>query len=200
MPDLSLELGAVAPVAGIDEAGRGPWAGPVVAAAVILDRRAIPPGIDDSKRLTPARREALSRLLLAGHMVGIGEATVAEIDALDIRAATLLAMARAVAALPVAPASALVDGNAAPELACRLAMVVGGDRRSLSIAAASIVAKVHRDRLMTRLAVDFPGYGWERNKGYGTADHHAALRRLGVSPWHRMSFRPVADLVGRQHV
>ncbi|MSP83018.1 MAG: ribonuclease HII [Alphaproteobacteria bacterium] len=197
MPDLSLEQSHARPVAGVDEAGRGPWAGPVVAAAVILDRAAIPDGIDDSKCVAPARREALFARLLADHAVGIGEATVAEIDRLNIRAATLLAMTRAVAALPWSPAFVLVDGDVLPKLPCPGRSVVGGDRRSLSVAAASIVAKVHRDRLMAGLAVRFPGYGWERNKGYGTALHQAALERLGVTEQHRHSFRPVA-LVARR--
>jgi ribonuclease HII len=196
MPDLTLESLHPSPLAGIDEAGRGPWAGPVVAAAVILDRGAIPEGLDDSKRLSPARRADLALRLREGHAVGVGEATVEEIDRLNIREATLLAMARAVRALPDAPRFALIDGNAVPAISCPCRSVVGGDVRSLSVAAASIVAKVHRDALMVRLARAFPGYGFERHKGYGTAEHAATLDRLGPSPVHRRSFRPVALLLG----
>jgi ribonuclease HII len=205
MPDLSLEtrLGAEhgRVVVGIDEAGRGPWAGPVVAAAAWLDRAALEPsllaGLDDSKRLAPAARERLYRRLVAaapgGARIGLGEASVAEIDRLNILQATLLAMARAVAGLGLAPDAALVDGNRAPDLPCPVETVVKGDARSLSVAAASIVAKVTRDRHMADLALKHPGYGWERNQGYGTAEHRAALTRLGVTPEHRRSFRPVRE-------
>ncbi len=194
MPDRALESACAQPVAGIDEAGRGPWAGPVVAAAVILGRRA-PAGIDDSKRLSRPRREALFAALGECARIGVGVASVAEIDRLNVLAATLLAMRRAVGALDVAPAHALVDGNRLPDLPCAATAVIGGDRRSLSIAAASIVAKVTRDRLMARLARRHPGFGWERNAGYGTPEHRAALARLGVTPHHRRSFAPVARLL-----
>jgi ribonuclease HII len=205
MPDLSLEtrLGAEhgRVVVGIDEAGRGPWAGPVVAAAAWLDRAALEPsllaGLDDYNRLAPAARERLYRRLVAaapgGARIGLGEASVAEIDRLNILQATLLAMARAVAGLGLAPDAALVDGNRAPDLPCPVETVVKGDARSLSVAAASIVAKVTRDRHMADLALKHPGYGWERNQGYGTAEHRAALTRLGVTPEHRRSFRPVRE-------
>jgi ribonuclease HII len=205
MPDFSLEtrLGADRGrvVVGVDEAGRGPWAGPVVAAAAWLDRTALDPsllaGLDDSKRLTPAARARLfERLAAAGPgaaRIGLGEAGVAEIDALNILRASLLAMARAVADLGLVPDAALVDGNRAPDLACAVETVVKGDARSLSVAAASIAAKVTRDRRMAELAAEHPGYGWERNQGYGTAEHRAALRRLGVTPEHRRSFRPVRE-------
>jgi ribonuclease HII len=205
MPDFSLEtrLGANKGrvVVGIDEAGRGPWAGPVVAAAAWLDRAALDPSLlarlDDSKRLAPAAREGLYRQLVAvapgGARIGVGEASVAEIDALNILQASLLAMARAVAGLGLAPDAALVDGNRAPDLPCPVETVVKGDARSLSVAAASIVAKVTRDRQMAALARRHPGYGWERNQGYGTAEHRAALARLGVTPEHRRSFRPVRE-------
>ena len=179
------------PVAGIDEAGRGPWAGPVVAAAVILDPHDIPVGIADSKALKAAQREALLPAIEAAAEVGVGQASVAEIDDLNILAATMLAMRRAVAALPRPPALALVDGNRDPGLACPTRCIVKGDARCQAIAAASIVAKVTRDRIMAGLAAAHPGYGWERNAGYGTAQHRAALARLGVTPHHRRSFAPI---------
>jgi len=205
MPDFSLEtrLGANKGrvVVGVDEAGRGPWAGPVVAAAAWLDRAALDPslleGLDDSKRLAPAARERLFRRLMAatpgGARIGLGEASVAEIDRLNILQASLLAMARAVAGLGLAPDAALVDGNRAPDLPCPVETVIKGDARCLSVAAASIAAKVMRDRQMAELARLHPGYGWERNQGYGTAEHRAALSRLGVTPEHRRSFRPVRE-------
>jgi ribonuclease HII len=190
-PDMELERRMGGVVCGIDEAGRGPWAGPVVAAAVILDPARVPRGIDDSKRLRPAAREELFQALLTCASIGVGAASVNEIDSINILQATMRAMERALAALPRAPGAALVDGNRLPVLPCRAAAVVGGDRRSLSIAAASIVAKVTRDRMMRELSRDFPAYGWERNKGYGTSTHAAALARHGVSPHHRLSFGPV---------
>ena len=199
MPDFSFELAAPAgPVCGVDEVGRGPWAGPVVAAAVILDSASIPSGLDDSKRLTARRREALFDALMR-HQVGLGVATVAEIDEVNILNATWLAMRRAVAALPVAPGFALIDGNRAPDgLPCPAETVVKGDGRSLSIAAASVVAKVTRDRMMADLARDWPGYGWERNAGYGVAAHAAALRDLGVTPHHRRSFKPIHKMLCKE--
>ena len=192
-------------VAGVDEAGRGPLAGPVVAAAVCFPGLALPPAvrslIDDSKRLTPARRDAAFAAILEAGTVGTGAASVAEIDRINILQATMLAMQRAVAALAVPPAAVLVDGNRAPDLPCPARPVVGGDRRSLSIAAASIVAKVTRDRIMARLAAEHPGYGWERNAGYGVAAHRAALAALGPTPHHRRTFAPVWDmlLASKQH-
>lgn len=195
MPDDRLERAHDALVAGVDEAGRGPWAGPVVAAAVVLDLGRVPRGIDDSKRLSPARREVLYEILIESAAVGVGLASVAEIDRLNIRQATFLAMRRAVARLPRAPGHVLVDGDALPGLDGPATAVIGGDRLSLSIAAASIIAKVARDRLMTALALACPGYGFERHKGYGTALHRAALARLGVSAHHRRSFRPIAALM-----
>jgi ribonuclease HII len=195
---LEREAGAPAIlVAGIDEAGRGPLAGPVMAAAVILPAKGLPPGlagsIDDSKALTARRREAALPEILSHCAVGIGTASVGEIDRINILQATFLSMRRALAALPNAPAIALVDGNRVPkDLPCPGRAIVGGDRRSLSIAAASIVAKVTRDRLMAELSERHPGYGWERNAGYGTREHLAALRDLGVTPHHRRSFAPVS--------
>ncbi len=180
-------------VAGIDEAGRGPLAGPVVAAAVILDANRLPAGIHDSKTLSRSRREALFEAILEQAMVGIGEASPAEIDEINILQATFLAMRRAVEALPVAPAFALIDGNRAPKLAIACQTVVKGDAKCLSIAAASIVAKVTRDRIMDRLAAETPGFGWERNAGYGTAEHLGALRQIGPTAHHRRSFSPVRE-------
>ncbi|MFC3675943.1 ribonuclease HII [Ferrovibrio xuzhouensis] len=195
MPDFRIEAQFSGPVCGIDEAGRGPWAGPVVAAAAILDPARLPPGIDDSKKLTAARREALFAAVLASASIGIGAASVAEIERLNILGATLLAMRRAVAALPVRPAHALVDGKHCPQLACPATAVVDGDALSLSIAAASIVAKVIRDRAMTRLDSRYPAYAWAANKGYGTAAHQAGLRAAGISPHHRLGFAPLRRLL-----
>ncbi|MDE2462392.1 MAG: ribonuclease HII [Alphaproteobacteria bacterium] len=196
MPDYRAESLYLAqgpgPVCGVDEAGRGPLAGPVVAAAVIfLDRQRIPRGLDDSKKLSALAREQLHAQILQNAVVGIGEASVDEIDLLNIRRATHLAMARAVAALSVTPAYALVDGNDAPPLLCPCQTIIGGDGLSLSIAAASIIAKVTRDHLMLRLHQDHPGYGWDSNMGYSTRTHLVALNRLGPTPHHRRSFAPV---------
>lgn len=179
-------------VAGIDEAGRGPLAGPVSAAAVILDPRDLPEGIDDSKALSAARRDALYDVILARAVaVGIGFASPREIDQLNIRQATFLAMRRAVASLAVRPHHALVDGNDLPAaLGAPGGTIVGGDATCLSIAAASIVAKVTRDRLMVRLDRVLPHYGFARHKGYATAAHRAALADHGPSPAHRASFSP----------
>ena len=198
-PDLSLETEAGGRVAGVDEAGRGPWAGPVVAAAVVFkaggptaELRAT---ITDSKRLPADRRAALQPAILACADAAVGMASVAEIDSMNILQATLLAMRRAVVRLADIPDLALVDGNRAPRLPCPVRTVVGGDGKSLSIAAASIVAKVARDRLMARLVADYPGYGWERNAGYGTEEHRAGLARLGPCTHHRRSFRPIRELL-----
>ena len=196
MPDFALEQRCNGLVCGIDEAGRGPLAGPVVAAAVILDRERLPSRLverlDDSKKLSAAARENYA-LLLRGpwSVIGVGAASVVEIDRHNILRATLLAMARAVAALRLTPSLALVDGNVPPTLPCAVETVVGGDGRSLSIAAASVIAKVTRDRLMRRLAERHRGYGWEHNAGYGTQEHLAALCALGPTRHHRMSFAPL---------
>jgi ribonuclease HII len=184
------------PICGVDEAGRGPLAGPVVAAAVIFERKRIPKGINDSKQLTPEDREALfPRILEMALAVGVGEASVDEIDLINIRQATHLAMARAVRALTLAPLFALVDGNDAPALPCPCDTIVDGDARSVSIAAASIVAKVTRDRMMVALHEQHPGYGWFTNKGYSTEEHIEALNRLGPCLHHRRSFAPVHRLL-----
>ena len=200
MPDFALERAAGGIVAGIDEAGRGPWAGPVVAAAVILDPATLPSllagGIDDSKALSPAKRRELYRGLLECAEMGVGAASVREIEERNILGATLTAMTRALAALPRRPAAALVDGNRAPDFPCRVETVVRGDSRSLSIAAASIVAKVTRDEIMARLSPRYPEFAWERNAGYGTAEHRRALERHGPSPHHRRSFSPIRALLG----
>jgi ribonuclease HII len=180
-----------APVAGVDEAGRGPWAGPVVAAAVVLRADAIPPGLADSKVLAAAEREALIDLITQAADVGVGIADVARIDRDNILAATLWAMTQAVAKLTAAPRVALVDGNRAPPLGCAVETMVKGDALSVSIAAASIVAKVTRDRIMTELCEACPGYGFSQHKGYGTPQHQHAISRLGVTPHHRRSFKPV---------
>lgn len=205
MPDLQFEIRIGAPgarICGVDEVGRGPLAGPVVAAAVCLDMARLPAhlhnDVDDSKKLTKARREALCALITEADcgwaQWAVGEASVAEIDQLNILQASLLAMRRAVAALPSPPDHALIDGNRCPALPIPATAIVRGDGLSLSIACASIVAKVHRDRQLTALASAHPAYGWERNAGYGTREHLAALSTHGITRHHRRSFAPVARL------
>lgn len=201
MPSFEYEMRCEGFVAGVDEAGRGPLAGPVVAAAAVIDRKLAAPGllrlIDDSKKLTPERREAAYAAMVESGAVqfAVAEASVEEIDRFNILQATFLAMRRAVQGLGVAPAVVLVDGNRAPpQLPCRAETIVGGDAHSYSIAAASIFAKVTRDRAMARLAGLFPGYGWESNRGYGSAQHLKALELLGPTPHHRMSFAPLSRL------
>ena len=194
MPTFTRERQFDGPVAGIDEAGRGPLAGPVFAAAVILDRARIPSGLNDSKKLTPAQREvAFDKIMTQALAVGVGSCDVDEIDTLNILGATMLAMRRAADALSLKPAHALVDGNRAPALLCPVETLVEGDAKSLSIAAASIVAKVLRDRVMRELDLQHPRYNWAQNKGYGTRDHIAALNEFGPTAHHRMSFAPVAQ-------
>lgn len=194
-PDFSIESLYTGLVAGVDEAGRGPLAGPVVASAVIFSVRTLPQGINDSKKLNASQRERLYGEITAIATVGIGIASVEEIDELNILGATMLAMCRAVTALGVLPAIALVDGNCAPKIPCPVRTVIGGDSKCLSIAAASIIAKVTRDRMMRELAAEHPGYGWERNAGYGTAQHQKALTELGVTVHHRRSFAPIRALL-----
>lgn len=200
MPNFTREAALGGLVCGIDEVGRGPLAGPVLAAAVILDRAKMPKSlrrsIDDSKKLTPEEREEYAAALRCCATIALGAAGVGEIDRINILRASLLAMRRAVAALPQQPTAALVDGNQSPTLPCPVHTVIGGDGLSLSIAAASIVAKVARDRLMQRLAQRYEGYGWETNVGYATAEHRAAIVRLGLTPHHRLSFQPALDLFG----
>ena len=198
LPDFRFELEGGHPrlaVCGVDEAGRGPWAGPVVAAAVILDPARLPAGLNDSKKLDAARRESLFAALEASAVIGIGEASVEEIDRLNILQATMLAMSRAVAALSTPPAFALIDGNRLPALPCPARTIVKGDALSLSVAAASIAAKTVRDRTMCALAEIHPGYGFERHKGYGTAAHTQALLRLGPCAAHRSSFAPIRKIL-----
>lgn len=198
MPDLSHEAALGGIVAGIDEVGRGPLAGPVVAAAVIIDPATLPPRLvtelDDSKKLSARKRDLLAALVLEHCHVGFGEAGPDDIDRINILKATFLAMRRALAALGRPVDHALVDGNQPPPLECAVHCLVGGDGLSLSIAAASVVAKVRRDTMMAELAKLHPGYGWEKNAGYGTAQHLEALRRLGPTPHHRRSFAPIAQL------
>ncbi len=201
-PDFTAERAMAAlyglPVAGIDEAGRGPWAGPVVAAAVILDMtQPLPDGINDSKKLTESQRERLFEAVTGCAVsYGVGVASPEEIDRINIRQATHLAMNRALEALTLSgppPVAALVDGNDAPAFPVPTRAIVDGDALSLSIAAASILAKVTRDRMMVALDAAHPGYGFARHKGYGTAQHAEALLRLGPCPIHRMTFGPVAS-------
>ncbi|HEX4884479.1 MAG TPA: ribonuclease HII [Casimicrobiaceae bacterium] len=181
-------------VAGIDEAGRGPLAGPVVAAAVILDPRRPVRGLKDSKVLSPERRQELALLIRERAVAwATGSADVAEIDRLNILHATMLAMCRAVAALPVPPEEALVDGNRCPELGCRTRAIVKGDRDVKAISAASILAKTTRDALLVEFDRAYPQYGFAQHKGYGTPEHLAALGRHGPCPLHRRSFAPVVQ-------
>ena len=178
-------------LAGVDEVGRGPLAGPVVAAAVVLDPKRVPQGLSDSKALTALRREELFAEILKTAQVGVASVSHTEIDAINIRQASLLAMCRALAALPCSPDLALVDGNDPPRLPCGVEAIVKGDATVASIAAASIVAKVFRDGLMRRLGDLYPAYGFETNAGYSTAAHLAALADHGPCPFHRKSFSPV---------
>jgi ribonuclease HII len=205
-PDYSLEIEQGAPsrrVAGVDEVGRGPLAGPVVACAAMLDMALVDPALadrlDDSKRLTAARRQEIAGLLRAspGVCFALGAASVLEIERLNILQASFLAMRRAIARLPTPPDFLLIDGNRLPkELPCPALAVVKGDSRSLSIAAASILAKVTRDRAMAALALRWPAYGWENNAGYGAPVHLVGLRSAGVSPHHRRGFQPIAQMRG----
>ncbi|NBQ38946.1 MAG: ribonuclease HII [Alphaproteobacteria bacterium] len=195
-PDYSFETQLMsvgtAPVAGIDEAGRGPLAGPVVVAACILDANHIPLGLNDSKKLAAAKREALYEQILATSHASIVSVSAQTIDSINIRAATLQGMAQAVRGLAVQPAYALIDGrDVPPGLPCPGDALIKGDARSVSIAAASILAKVTRDRLMVRAAEFWPGYGFERHMGYGTEAHLDAIKRLGPCPIHRLSFAPL---------
>src|SRR5260221_5272825 len=205
MPDLSRETAlGLRPgltgrriICGIDEVGRGPLAGPVIACAVIIDPARLDPElasqIDDSKKLTTKHRVMLHEALCATVAYGIGAASVVEIDRINILQSTCLAMRRPVDDLPLQPTFALIDGNRAPALPCATECLIGGDARSLSISAASIIAKVVRDKIMWDLAQVHTGYGWEHNVGYGTAGHLAAIDRLGITEHHRKSFRPISQ-------
>lgn len=199
-PDDSLERAAQAQgylrIAGVDEVGRGPLAGPVTAAAVVLDLHTMPSGLNDSKKLTARARAALDAQLRQKAEISIAHASVAEIDSLNILRASHLAMERAVAGLNPAPDYLLIDGNMIPRgLSLPAQAVVKGDARSVSIAAASIVAKTCRDRIMVDLAQQHPGYGWETNAGYPSKSHRLALINLGVTPHHRRSFKPVHNIL-----
>lgn len=197
-PDFSFERQCYGPVCGIDEAGRGPLAGPVVAAAVILTPARIPEGLNDSKALSPKQRELLLNAIEKNALIGIGISEPEEIDRLNILHASLAAMRRAVLALPRLPDMALIDGNKLPpDMPCKAKTIVKGDSRSLSIAAASIVAKVTRDRLMIEAEARYPGYGLMRHKGYPTKAHMEAIKSLGASPIHRHSFKPVRLAIER---
>ncbi len=205
MPTWEIEDKMGAAVCGVDEAGRGPWVGPVVAGAVMFLNRDINPEIlaqiDDSKKLTAKKREKLYDLLLeearAGRLTyGIGLASAKEIDELNILQATFLAMRRAVQQLNPQPRHALIDGNRLPQnFCCETSCYIGGDARSYSIAAASILAKVYRDNLMKELAHKYPGYGFEKNAGYGTKDHIEGLKKYGITPEHRKSYKPIKEFL-----
>ncbi|MBM1815814.1 ribonuclease HII [Pseudosulfitobacter pseudonitzschiae] len=196
MPDFSFELEIGGRVAGVDEVGRGPLAGPVMAAAVVLNPDDIPEGLNDSKALSAKRREALYTELMARADVSVGSASVQEIDEHNILRASHIAMVRAIAGLSVEPDHVLIDGNMVPRgLNLAATTVIKGDARSLSIAAASIVAKIRRDRLMVDLAQQHPGYGWETNMGYPSKSHREALQNIGVTPHHRRSFKPVHNIL-----
>jgi len=199
-PDFSIEQlsidNGLPVIAGVDEVGRGPLCGPVTAAAVILDPDNIPEGLNDSKKLTAKRREVLYDILLGCAQVSIAHASVEEIDELNILRASHLAMERAVAGLARKPDHVLIDGNMIPRgLDISAQAVIKGDAKSVSISAASIMAKICRDRLMVDLAQQYPGYGWEKNAGYPTAVHLKALQQLGVTPHHRRSFKPVYKML-----
>lgn len=195
MPDFSIELAAgLTPICGVDEAGRGPLAGPVVAAAVIFKTpEDAHPAIHDSKRLSAQKRLILCQHIQEHAFTGLGMATVEEIDEINILQASLLAMKRAVEALPTIPQLALIDGNRLPDLPCQAQYVVKGDQKSTSIAAASIIAKVTRDQMMEEFALQYPHYGFEKHAGYGTKIHLQALQHHGPCPIHRKSFTPVRN-------
>jgi len=194
-PSFEMERRIGGIVCGVDEVGRGPLAGPVTAAAVILDPDNIPDGLNDSKKLNKKKREALYEEIHATAKVAVAEASVEEIDQINILQASLLAMSRAVEKLSPAPDHALVDGNQMPKLICPASTVIKGDGRSFSIAAASIIAKVERDFLMQKLAKIHPEFGWDKNAGYGTRAHMDALKLVGPTPFHRKSFAPIRDLM-----
>jgi ribonuclease HII len=200
-PDLIYERQYSGLVAGIDEVGRGPWAGPVVAAAVVFHTYELPETltlhIHDSKLLNEKKRQDIFLALTTCDLCSyaIGQASVEEIDQINIREATFLAMKRSYEKLNLAVDVALIDGNASPKLSCKTLPIIGGDQKSLSIAAASIIAKVYRDTLMNELGEEHPGYGWHTNAGYGTKEHQEALKTLGVTPHHRRSFAPIRALL-----
>lgn len=194
-PSYTIESSFTGIVAGVDEAGCGPWAGPVVAAAVILNPHRRTTHINDSKKLTREDREELYKTIIERAHTATGMATVEEIDAINILEAAKLAMQRAFEGLSIMPDVALVDGNRQPKLPCPVKMIIGGDESCMSIAAASIIAKVTRDHIMRELAAEFPYYGWHTNAGYGTASHQNGLKEYGVTPHHRRSFAPIRALL-----
>ena len=201
IPNFALEQAAsISPVCGVDEAGRGPWAGPVVASAVIFTTYEMPSGLNDSKKLTASMREMLYEVIITTCHVGIGQASVEEIDTLNIWRATELAMQRAVAALPLAPLYALIDGNRLPALAIPATAIIKGDSKCASIAAASVIAKVTRDRIMSAYAAQYPHYGFDANAGYGTAKHQQAIAEHGILPIHRKSFAPIRAALEKRAV
>jgi len=201
-PDYSFETAHIKAghksVAGVDEAGRGPWAGPVVAAAVVLDAKNIPAGLNDSKKLTAAKREILFEQIQQTSQIGVGLVSAKEIDRVNILQATMKAMSQALDNLPELPAFALIDGNKAPPVSMPCQTIKKGDARSLSIAAASIIAKVTRDQMMKEMDDRYPGYNFARHKGYGTAIHAKALEKRGPCREHRLSFAPLRALENRQ--
>ena len=182
-------------IAGVDEAGRGPWVGPVYSAAVILDQDNIPDGINDSKKISSWKRKEIFNKITSNHVFGVGIASVEEIDKINILEATFLAMTRAINNLEITPDLVLVDGNITPETDIKTKSVVRGDSKSLSIASASIVAKVLRDQYMEEIDVEFPSFNWKRNKGYGTKEHLNALEHHGPTKYHRKSFSPVRKML-----
>ena len=199
LPDFGIEDGYQGLVCGVDEVGRGALCGPVLAAAVILDRNNVPEGIKDSKLLTPRKRSCLyPQIIGSAASVGVAAVSAQEVDRVNVLNASLLAMGQAVSNMRLKPDVALIDGNKVPDLDCLSRFVIGGDRLSISIAAASIVAKVERDQIMARLALQYPGYGWETNMGYGTARHIEEIRSAGITPEHRRSFRPVAQVLSQK--
>ena len=194
-PSYKFDQAYETPIIGVDEVGRGPLAGPVISAAIILNKEKIPEGINDSKKLSKKKREVINEELISQHSFAIGIASVEEIDKINILQASLLAMKRAVLNLNIKPQSILVDGNKLPDLEYNMYPIIKGDSKSISIAAASIIAKVYRDKLMQDLSLQYPGYYWEKNSGYGTKQHLLALDNLGVTPIHRKSFAPIYNML-----
>ena len=194
-PSYKFDQAYETPIIGVDEVGRGPLAGPVISAAIILNKEKIPEGINDSKKLSKKKREDINEELISQHSFAIGIASVEEIDKINILQASLLAMKRAVLNLNIKPQTILVDGNKLPDLEYNMYPIIKGDSKSISIAAASIIAKVYRDKLMQDLSLQYPGYYWEKNSGYGTKQHLLALNNLGVTPIHRKSFAPIYNML-----
>ena len=194
-PSYKFDQAYETPIIGVDEVGRGPLAGPVISAAIILNKEKIPEGINDSKKLSKKKREVINEELISQHSFAIGIASVEEIDKINILQASLLAMKRAVLNLNIQPQTILVDGNKLPDLEYNMYSIIKGDSKSISIAAASIIAKVYRDKLMQDLSLQYPGYYWEKNSGYGTKQHLLALNSLGVTPIHRKSFAPIYNML-----